>query len=482
MMVKKIVGFIDNKISDKLMIILGFVILGVFYYIGLLSYITAPIKSIYRLLVSSSTLAVVLRAFTCGLVCLYSILLVVKYRLKIKWSWLVIFCSVLLLTLIAILISPLTYKYIFVEQPYKVVYLVELNPGLTRSIVMYLSSIADFAFAFCIMFILPSIIHDKKKILYIVLPIVAICLFECCYSILKEKDSYIYLINHPDDPFGGYNNEIGATFGNKEDWGAFLTVSTCVAIFSIYTIKTTKKNLFLKIGLGVSCLIFAVFAVLSLCKTAMLGICLIYLVLGIGLIYFSMKKSKKAMIITVSALSVLVVFLISFFVTKGFGVPILNKAYEFIYKFVVSKAGSAVESRTSLWMNYMENVRGYNLFFGMGKTYVNAYTKMLTPDALSAIHNGFAYFFASYGLIGFILLGALISIVVYRIVKLWKYERWFVFILLGFLCASISFILAEAEVLVVSTSAPVFIYNLLVVLLPAGLINYYEGRSVCNEK
>ena len=479
-MIAKIDDFIKNKLSDKLMVILGFVILGSFYFIGLLSYITVPIKPLYRLLVSSSTLAVVLRAVMCGLVCLYSLILIIKYRLKIKWTWLVIFCGVLLMTLVAILISPLTYNYIYTDL-YKVVYAVELNPGVTRTIVMYLSSVADFAFAFCIVFILPSIIHDKKKILYILIPIVAICLLECAYSIIKEKDNYIYLINHPDDPYGGYNHDIGATFGNKEDWGAFLTVSTCSALFSIYALKNTKKNLILKIGLGICAVIFAVFAVLSLCKTAMLAISLAFVGVLIGIIYFSIKKSKRAMIITISIVSVFVLTVILFFATKGFGVPILNKAYEFLMKFIINKAGSAVESRSSLWMNYAENVRGYNLFFGMGKNYVNSYTKMLQPDRQSAIHNGFAYFFASYGLIGFMLLISLILISIYKIIKLWRYERWLVFILLGIMCASISFILAEAEVLVVSTSAPVFIYNILLVILPAGLVNYYEHKGVAYE-
>lgn len=481
-MITKITNFIENKLSDKLMVILGFAILGTFYFVGLLSYITVPIKPIYKLLVSSSTLAVVLRAVMCGLVCLYSIVLVIKYKLKIKWTWLVIFCAVLLMTLIAILISPLSYRYMYVESLYKVVHVVELNPGLTRTIIMYLSSIADFAFAFCIVFILPSIIHDKKKLLFILIPIVVICLFECAYSIIKEKDTYIYLINHPDDPFGGYNHDIGATFGNKEDWGAFLTVATCSSIFSIYTLDNTKRNLIIKIGLGLCALMFAVFAVLSLCKTAMLGISLTFIVVIIGIIYFSIKKSKRAMIITVSLVSILVIAIVTFFATKGFGVSILNKAYEFLTKFILNKAGGAVGSRTAIWMNYAENVRGYNLFFGMGKTYVNAYTRMLSPEGVAQIHNGFAYFFASYGLIGFMLLISLIILSVYNIVKLWRYERWLVFILLGIMCASISFILAEAEVLVISSSAPVFIYNVLLVILPAGLVNYYEHKGVAYEK
>lgn len=466
----KIVDFIRNKISDKAMAIMGVALLGTYYFVGLLSYITVPIKPIYRVLTSSSMVAIILRALMCAFVCLFCIVIVIKYKQKIKWGWLVIFCFVLFMTLISILISPMTYEYMFSESLYKVVHIVLLNPGIPKTIVMYLSSVADFAFAFCILFIMPTVINDKKKLLFILLPIVAIGLFECCYSLVVEKENYLYLLNHPDDPFGGYNNDIGATFGNKEDWGAFLTVSFVSAVASIFFLKKAKKTIIVKIGLSIAAVTMSVFAVLSLCKTAMLAIGLCCIMLLIGGIVMMAKKSKIRFWIAISLSVVLVGLIATFFATKGFGVQILNKVYNFFHNFIINRAEHAVEGRTSLWLNYMENIRGYNLFFGMGKSYVSIYTKMLVPETQSTIHNGFVYFFASYGLVGFLLFVALLLLVIRNIICLWRINNFYVFLFIGILLAGISFVLAEAEVLIISSSTPIFIFNLLTVILPAGLL------------
>lgn len=466
----KIVDFIRNKISDKAMAIMGVALLGTYYFVGLLSYITVPIKPIYRVLTSSSAVAVILRAAMCALVCLFCILILIKYKQKVKWGWLVVFCFCLLMTLMSMLMSPLTYEYMYAESLYKVVHTVYLNPGVPRTIVMYLSSVADFAFAFCIVFIMPTVIGDKKKLLFILLPIVVIGLLECCYSLAVEKENYIYLLNHPDDPFGGYNNEIGATFGNKEDWGAFLTVSFVSAIASIFFLKKSKKLIIVKIGLIISAIIMSVFAVLSLCKTSMLaiGLCVVALIVG-GIVVMS-KKSKLHFWISISLAAMLVIFVAAFFATQGFGVTILNKVYKFLVNFIIGQTGNALDGRASLWLNYMQNVRGYNLFFGMGKSYVSIYTRMLNPESQSAIHNGFVYFFAAYGLIGFLLFVCLLVLVIKNIISLWRINNFYVFLFIGILLAGLSFVLAEAEVLIISSSAPVFIYNLLVVILPAGLL------------
>lgn len=466
----KIVDFIRNKISDKTMAITGVALLGTYYFIGLLSYITVPIKPIYRVLTSSSAVAVILRAAMCALVCLFCIIILVKYKQKVKWGWLVVFCFCLLMTLVSILMSPLTYEYMYAESLYKVVHTVHLNPGVPRTLVMYMSSIADFAFAFCIVFIIPTVINDKKKILFILLPIVAVGILECCYSAVVERENYIYLLNHPDDPFGGYNNQIGATFGNKEDWGAFLTVSIVSAIASIFFMKKSKKLIIIKIGLAFSAVIMSIFAVLSLCKTSMLaiGLCVVALIIG-GIVVMS-KKSKIHFWISIILVSILIALIAAFFATQGFGIQILNKVYKFLVNFIIGQSENALDGRASLWLNYMQNVRGYNLFFGMGKSYVSIYTKMLNPQSQSAIHNGFVYFFAAYGLVGFLLFICLLVIVIKNIISLWRINNFYVFLFIGILLAGLSFVLAEAEVLIISSSSPVFIYNLLVVILPAGLL------------
>lgn len=477
-MFKKIENFINSKMSEKTFAILGVAILGIYYFVGLLSYITVPIPSINKIFVSSSITAVVIRAAMCALVCVFSCAVVIKFKVKIKWGILILFCFALLMMLICILISPFTYEFSYISNYYNIVSVVKLHAGLPRTLAMYLSSVADFAFAFCLVFILPTVINDKKKLLFLVIPIVCIGLLECCYSIIKEKDLYVYLINNPDDPFGGYGHQIGATFGNKEDWGAFLTVSFVSAFAGILFLNEFKKHWAFQILLGISMAIFTVFSILSLCKTAMLAILVCLILIAIGLIVKSFYKSKKiGWILLAISLAILILFIL-FLTTGGFGIPFLSKINDFLTKFIISRAENAVESRASLWLNYMQNVRGYNLFFGMGKTNVGMYSRVLTQDSLHGMHNGFAYFFASYGLIGFAILVGLLIYSIYSILKLFSINHFYTFAFLGILAAGIIFVLAEAEVLIVSTSAPVFMYNVLAIALPIGLIKKNEKEKL----
>ena len=60
-------------------------------------------------------------------------------------------------------------------------------------------------------------------------------------------------------------------------------------------------------------------------------------------------------------------------------------------------------------------------------------------------------------------------LVLYRIVRLYKVNISYVFFLVGALCSCMSFVLAESEVLIFSTSNPIFVYNIMLVAFPAGL-------------
>ena len=479
-MKQKITSFIREKISDRAMGAIGIGLLCFYYFIGLVSYIATPIRPIMRLLGSSSPLSVALRAFTCALIVLFSIIIIIKYKPKIKWAWLVLLGFALLMTLFSILISPAYYDYMFVESAYKVVHVVHEDPGAGRTIIMFLSSVADFLFAFCIMFVLPYVVNDKKKLLWLLLPIIIIGVLECGYSALKEKDIYLYMFNNPDDPFGGYNNGVGATFGNKEDWGSFLMVAIASSFASIFFLGKTIKEKIIKIFIGIAIVVMSVFVVISLCKTAILALILCLLILFIGLIVYYFGKNLKIGIILLSTLFVAIAFVVYLLTTNGFNIPFLGKIAKYINSLIISKTGNALDGRASLWINYMENIRGYNLFFGMGKTYVNSYTNYLFPEGQSTIHNGLAYFFASYGLIGFMIFISLLCIVIYRIIMLWKINKLEVFLFMALVVSCLIFVLAEAEVLIISTSTPIFVFNVLTVILPAGILIKNRKESVQN--
>ena len=470
--IKSFPDWIRNHISVNVVNKMAIVVILVYYYIGLMSYITTPIPFIYRYFKPSSGVAIGLRAFMTALICLYSILVLIVYKKKFPWKWLVIFAFVLGGTLFAMLISPQTYRYIYVENLYKVVHWVQLSQGTERNIVMFLSAIADFAFAFCALFILPFVINDKKQMLILFVPIVIIGLLECGYSILKEKDTYIYLFTHPDDIYGGYNHDIGATFGNKEDWGAFLTLSfTCAISSSFFINKDRKWKWVVSIGFWVCAFIFGIFAVLSLCKSAMLAIFLALFIMFLWFWYFSFKKKNLFGIIYSLFACLLVCTVVLFFTIPSFhSSGILKKIYDYLVNFIFNRASNALGGRTSLWVNLVQNFRSYNFLFGFGKNGLSVYTKTLTPEGQSTLHNGIAYFLGSYGIFGFLLFIIVFAIILVRIINVSKVNLSYVFLMIAALLSCMTFVLAEAEVLIFSTSNPIFIYNVFLVVFPMGIV------------
>ena len=162
----------------------------------------------------------------------------------------------------------------------------------------------------------------------------------------------------------------------------------------------------------------------------------------------------------------------------GFGITLLSKVSTFVKSLVFNQSERAIEGRASIWLNYVENVRGYNLYFGMGKAYINSYTASINYEGHTAIHNGLAYFFACYGLVGFMTLISILCVIIFRIIKTRKINSFYPFMFIGLFLIAIIFVLAETEVLAISTSTPIFVFNVLLILLPQGLLYGCNNREV----
>lgn len=463
------------------------VVILAYYYIGLLSYITVPIGTIYHFFTSGSSVAVVIRAVMTTMIVLYSLLVVIVNKEKIQWKWAIAFIYVLLFTLISAVISPQTYNYIYVSKGnYSVVYWVQTSTGFNRLFTMYLSSISDFALAFCFIFILPIVINNRKQMLILLLPIVFIGLMECGYSLIKEKEEYIKLINFTDPQYGGYNINIGASFGNKQDWGAFATVAFTSAIVSFFFLEAKNwKLILLKVALVFSSLIIFVFSVASLCKTAIFSQLLIYLfvIFYFGYHFIKLRFLIRAFVYNSIVISIFFAVVLFYIVPSLHSSGVLAKIYNVTYNFIIARVeGGATGGRTAIWMRLIENFRTYNIFFGLSKGGVDTYSRVITVEGQAGLHNGIAYFFASYGLFGLAVYLMLFVIVIYRIIRLWKVNPSYVFVLIGAISAALIFSLAEAEVLIVSGSNPIFVFNVLLCILPQGLLLKCQNEEVINNE
>lgn len=481
-MVYKLCDWLRSHINKKVINKLSIVVILLYYYLGLLSYITVPIKPLYRLFTSSSSVALIIRAVMTALICLYSLLVIIANKKKIQWKWLIIFIYILLFTLVSTALSPQTYNYIYVSNGnYQVVYWVQASASFRRLFTMYLSSLSDFALAFCFLFVLPFVINNKKQLLILLLPIVTIGIFECIYSLAVEKQEYIKLINFIDPQYGGYNINIGASFGNKQDWGAFATISFISAITSFFLVEPSNwKKVLFKVLLILFALVLFVFSVASLCKTAILSQIFFAVIMMIYLAYFLFKRNKIIFVIFISFASFVVLGVIAFYAVPSLhSGGILEKIYNVTYNFIFGRLnGETIFGRTSIWLRLVENMRTYNLFFGLSKGGISTYSQVVTVEGQSAIHNGFAYFFGSYGVFGLFIYLILLALVIMRIFKLLKKNVLLFFTSIASLVVALVFSLVESEVLIVSGSNPIFIFNILVCVFPMG----YLGKANCKKE
>lgn len=485
--VNRLLDFIRKTIPKDKVNRISILVILLYYYIGLMSYISFPFKPIYNFFVYSSGAAVVIRALMTILVVSYSLLVVIVNKEKIQWKWAIVFVYVLLFTLISAVLSPQTYYYIYSESLYGVVRWVKASAGFNMFLSMFLSSISDFALAFCFMFILPLVLNSKKQLLFLTIPIVILCLVECVYSLVTESDEYAKLINFVDPQYGGYNINISASFGNKQDWGAFATVAFFSSAVSFFVISSNCfKNLILKLLLILSSIVILLFTIASLCKTAIFSEIIIYLFSFLCLLLFLAKKRRYVpFFIIVSIFIIASILLVLFYVLPSFhDEGIFKKIYDFTYNYIIAKIkGGASQERTSIWLRLINAFRTYNLFFGLSKGGVSVYSQVITVEGQSALHNGLAFFFASYGIFGLAVYFILLLVLIIRILKLASFNSIFALVLAGGLCAAFSFSLLEAEVLIVSGSNPIFIFNVILCVFPRGIVLKLSEREVsCNEE
>ena len=280
-------------------------------------------------------------------------------------------------------------------------------------------------------------------------------------------------------------------FGDKQEFGAFLAVGFACSIFSLYLLdfKKVSTSIFKVISI-VSLPIFFAISLLSGCKTASLAEIFICLFCLIGLMVRWFKTSKKKFFISLSFVVLFFVVFILFVAVPSFhSSGMLQKAYNLVVNRLILKIFGGIDSRNFLSLAFFENVNASLLFFGLSKGAVQTYMQGIILDGQSSIHTGFTYFFSSYGLFGFIVYLFLIFIVVKNIFKVTVVNISIGFMLLGLFFATLIFNISECEILIVSSSTAIFVFNILVVSYPKAILEFdkkyemvrKEGRYIVCE-
>lgn len=448
-------------------------VLLIYSLIGILAYVNVfPGSAAYFR--SNSIAGITFRVVSTALICVYCLLFYWLNRetMRFPWKWVAVFSGVLLVNFFAMVFTSHEYSYLYTASIYGYLHSVQVSVGAKTLITMYLSSISDFALAFCFMFMLPYAFYKKERLLWLTVPMVLFMLFECGYSLLKEMDQYKAIFTGATDIYGGYNISIGATFGDKQEFGCFLTVGFCSAIASCFAFN--RFNQFwvklIKWSFIVAAAIFFVISFFTLCKTAILANSLALICLVAAGLIFLFKHRRTAGIVVSSALGLLILAVILVLTvdqlhSSGF----LASFYKLVNSLFLSRVNGGIWSRFYLVAEYFSKLDVNKFLFGLSKGGVNAYMRLATVEGQAGLHTGFVYFQACYGLVGSIVYAVLLFMVIRPILRVFKSDSALSLFLIGCFICTIVFNVSECEVLIVSGSTAIFMFNVICVVLPRGL-------------
>ena len=473
---KSLVGILQSPRVKNIINHLAPAVFLLYFFVGISAYINWFPGSA-RFFHSSSISGIIVRLLLTIFLLGYALLVLISNGQRIKIKWIVVALLLLFCNGFAIIVNTHYFYLTYKTDLYGFLASTEITTGYLPLISMFLSSFSDFTIGFCFLFCFPYSFINKKGIAIICLVIVAFVLSQCFYSLVFEFGKYKAMISSDADAYSGYSVSIGAMFGDKQEFGSFLSVGFACAIFSIYLIwaKKITRILFCTF-LSFILFLFLVISFLIGCKTAILSNITILIFSFFSIMIYISRKTKKAFIVFSTIFCVFLIFFLLFlsipsFHSNGF----LNDLYKMIYSRFISRIFNGIDSRNELSLIFFENANPSILFFGLSKGGVGEYMKNILPNGQSNIHTGFTYFFACYGLFGFLLYLFLIGCLLKSIRLIFNKDKIYGLILIGFFIATLIFNISECEILILSGSTAIFIFNILVVSYPKSLLIYkYE--------
>ena len=478
---QRILNCVDSA-KFKKMLEYAIVFVCILYFFLSISSYAAWFPGSTKYFLFSTTLGILIRGVSSILFLGIMALGLVAYRRSIDFRWLIIISVLIFFIIFFTFFSPLSYSALYrTTALYSFMAEIVISVSVKTQIVMTLSFIVDILFGFSFVFILPKIY--KKTTLYLLLTyiFIFIILYSCLYSFYFERSWYKYFLsgNWKYNPVS-----IGSIFGDKQQWGAFLATCFPFCFLMVYILSKMSIKRVLKILSYIFISLTGVMAffcsIVSFCKTAIISNIVFLFIFFIGLcIYFLVKK--RHLFIPALVFTVFAAFLITFILfrtVESLKISKIGLIIDTILKTLKSSGETGSVQRLTILVYFLDRMPATNLMFGFPKGTLEAFELSTTPELINTLHTGFAIFFGRTGIVGtaiyLIIYGILIRAIIYN----GKQDFLKTVILLGALGVSFILNLSELEILIMSSSALVFIKNLVLVSMP---LSEYHERKEFNE-
>ncbi len=457
----KLVNFILNK---KELFIKMFVPFMIIYFILVALPYFAYSVPILGSFVSEGASKLIYRGVIALVFILYAVCIAISHHIKPNYPWLILFFILLITSMLVPFFSPTFLVTRYTDPQYLYTTVSSIQIGMEDNISSIISLFFDLSFAYCFMFIFPSVLKNRRQVIYILLPVIGLMTIECLYSVIFEASQYAKLFSYVNNGFDGYDIVIQASFGSKNDYGDFL-LQGIIASSICFVIAKTKH---LKIFSATCGIAFYIFSGLSLCKTALIGASLLFLFGFIVWISFSYKNHVRRNSIILGVTTAFILLAIAAVLV----IPQLNSVVNSLF---IKSSIKTFDERLELWNLALYMMRGPSQFFGYSKTLANYNLYYMSGETNRWFHNGFIYIYCSYGLIGLSIYILLLSFIFLTMIKNLRFNKNIALVDISIIISFLVLTMAEQVILGISGSAGVFIYNFSVVLLPIALsISYAE--------
>lgn len=481
-MKEKIARFISFTETDKWKKILTWTTLFcfvIYFFIAISAYATWFPKSTH-FFVYSSTSGKILRAFISILVIGVGLLTMITFRKDIKHRWLILFGLLIFFNLLSAVITPTDIYTLYTQNIlYNFLSSISMHVSAMDVAIGFLSFAVDIIFGYMLLFVYPRI-FDKKIFLTLFFLFLGIMLYSFLYSFVKQKD---YYKNFLSGNWSYQADTIGSIFGNKQQWGIFLSVVPPVASLSIFLVRKLDIKRFLKILFIIAfaaCMVFAFFcSIVSFCKTAILSSIFFFLVLFICLIInlFFLRKKKILPILLFVLLSLIIGTILCFNFVPSLKATKVGEMLDKILKTLISSGTDSADNRLFLVITTLQNYPSINFFIGIPKGIFEYYGRALTPELANGLHTGIAIYFCRTGIFGLTIYVFLLVILIIDIVKIFRGDKVLGGILFGSFVVSVILNLSELEILIMSSSMNVLMLNLVLVLFTRYYVLQMEEKK-----
>lgn len=465
---KNIIALLKTDKSKKKLATLSFISLLIYFLITLSSY-AAWFPGSTLIFVYSSVSGFLLRAFSSIFVIVVMICCSISWSNEINFKWLIPFFLLILISFIMIFVSQTTYSQLYRTSLYEFMAKIDVSVSFFTNIKMFASFAIDVLFGFVFVFVLPISMKQTHYYFHFFLIFILIMLYSCIFSFIKERD---YYLNFFKGEWHYSADTIGSIFGNKQQWGIFLAPAFAISFILIFLTQKAKINRLVKlifISLFVVCVILFTFcSIVAACKTSIVSIGIFFIAFLLIGIVFSFKNKRIYIFLPMLLVMFAIIGVFSAFMTvdslHSSGISLK------IYNYIISlfKSGETTGGiRLSLIKATLQNFPATNLFFGIPKGTFDAFTRTLIPELVVNVHTGIVIYFGRSGIFGMIIYLLLLFITIANIIRVYKNSPLLSALLLSTIISSFILNLSELEIIIMSASCPVLMYNLCCVSFPA---------------